>query len=122
MKTTTLIAFLAFGAAAPSAWSAESITLHARTAGELADLCGVAPKETAADAKINYCHGFAQGVIDMERKRPGDTKPFCIPTPSPSRSATMTEFAAWVRSIPDRRGMPATDGLLKFMAERFPCK
>jgi hypothetical protein len=34
----------------------------------------------------------------------------------------MTQFAAWVKSMPDRRGIPSTEGLFKFLGERFPCK
>lgn len=122
MKNPTVLALLALGIATPAAWSAQTISLHARTAGELAELCGANEREPGADAKINYCHGFAQGVMDLELQHTADHKPFCIPTPSPSRFATMVEFSAWIRAIPDRRGMPATNGLLKFLAERFPCK
>ena len=122
MKTTGIIALLAIGVSTSAALAAQTISLRARTAGELAELCGINPREPAADAKINYCHGFAQGVVDLELQHTANQKPFCIPSPSPSRSATMTEFSNWVSAIPDRRGMPATNGLLKFMAERFPCK
>jgi hypothetical protein len=51
-----------------------------------------------------------------------DKKPFCFPSPAPSRSATMNEFVAWVRSAPANRDVPVLDGLFKFLAERFPCK
>jgi hypothetical protein len=34
----------------------------------------------------------------------------------------MTEFVAWVRSMPDHRTPPAIDGLFQFLGERFPCK
>ena len=43
---------------------AQRVTLlQARTAGELADLCAANPKEPLGDAKINFCHGYAQGAI-----------------------------------------------------------
>jgi len=98
-------------------------TLNARTAGELADLCGANPKDPLGDAKINFCHGFAQGVITAElRHTEGGKKPFCFPSPPPTRTATMTEYVNWVRSKPDHRTPPAIDGLLQFLGERFPCK
>src|SRR5690349_6886964 len=34
--------------------------LQARTSGDLAELCGANPKDALGDAKINFCHGFAQ--------------------------------------------------------------
>ncbi len=40
------------------------VNLQARTAGDLADLCAANPKDPQGDAKINFCHGFAQGAID----------------------------------------------------------
>jgi hypothetical protein len=104
-----------------SAWAAQTINLQARTAGELAALCGTDPSSAAADAKINFCHGFAQGAID-DRMRAGGTKLFCFPSPAPQRSATMREFVGWVRSNPENREMPVLDGLFKFLGERYPCK
>ena len=102
---------------------AQRVTLlQARTAGELADLCAANPKEPLGDAKINFCHGFAQGAIDVELHHAGATKPFCFPHPGPSRTETMHQFVDWVRAVPDRGSMPSTEGLFRFLAERFPCK
>jgi hypothetical protein len=122
MKTLFVAALLVGGLAGSSVWAAQPIALHARTAGDLAELCGANPREPAADAKINYCHGFAQGVVDLELQHSRDKKRFCFPSPAPSRRETMTEFVNWVRAMPDRRTLPATNGLFKFLAERFPCK
>ena len=104
------------------AWAAQPITLHAKTSNDLAELCGANPKEPAADAKINFCHGFAQGVIEMEIRHAAEKKTFCFPTPTPTRTATMTEFTNWVRALPAHRTLGSIDGLLQFLGERFPCK
>jgi hypothetical protein len=122
MKTLFAFALLAFFVATTGARAAQPITLHARTSGDLAELCGANPREPAADAKINYCHGFAQAAVDLELQHAGDKKPFCFPSPPPSRSATLTEFVNWVRALPEHRSLSATDGLFKFLAERYPCK
>jgi hypothetical protein len=103
------------------AWAAQPIILQARTAGDLAALCAADPNSAGADAKINFCHGFAQGAVD-DRLRVAQTKPFCFPSPAPSRSSTMREFVGWVRANPANRDMPVLDGLFKFLEERFPCK
>ena len=105
-----------------SVWAAQPIVLHAKTAGELAALCAADPASAGADAKINYCHGFAQGAIDDRLHMASDKKPFCWPTPTPTRTATMTEFVNWTRALPANRDMPVLDGLFKFLGERFPCK
>ncbi len=97
------------------------IDLHVRTAGDLAELCGANPKEPGADAKINYCHGFAQGVVDVEQMKAGDKKPFCFPSPAPTRAATLAQFVAWAHDSA-HRSEGAVDGLMHFLAERYPCK
>jgi hypothetical protein len=127
MKTFLAFGLLAFGmgasdVAASHAWGAQSITIRANTAGELAELCGASPREPGADAKINFCHGFAQGAIDVARQSLGDKKLFCFPSNPPSRTATMAEFVSWVRALPEHRTLSSTDGLFKFLGERFPCK
>lgn len=98
------------------------VTMQARTAGELAELCAASPRDPQGDAKINFCHGFAQGAINVELHHTEAKKPFCFPNPAPTRTATMNEFAAWVRSMPEHRSLPAIDGLFQFLGERFPCK
>lgn len=121
MKFQIATLALAAGFLVSSAQAAEPISLHVHNAGDLAELCGANPREPAADAKVNYCLGFAQGVVDLELQHTQNHKPFCLP-PSTREIATMNEFVGWVRSMPDHRSLPATDGLFKFLGERFPCK
>jgi Rap1a immunity proteins len=102
--------------------AAGQISIHVANAGDLAELCGTALRDPAADAKINFCHGFAQGAIDVQRALQPDKKIFCMPTPAPTRTATMTEFVSWVRGLPAHRTLGPTDGFFQFLAERFPCK
>jgi hypothetical protein len=122
MKRLLALAFVAAGLSVPIVKAAEPISIRTNTAGELAEACATNPREPAADAKLNFCRGFAQGAIDVELHHSGEKKPFCFPNPSPSRAATMNEFVGWVRSMPDRREMPSTEALFRFLAERFPCK
>ena len=122
MKVLALLAAVACLSLPLTAHAQRPISLHARNAGELAELCGANPREPGGDAKINYCHGFAQGVVDVELQHAGDNKPFCMPNPAPSRSATLGEFVGWVRADPARRNQGAVDGLMRFLGERFPCR
>ncbi len=122
MKPLALLAVTACLALPMAAHAQRAISLHARTAGELADLCGANPREPAADAKINYCHGFVQGVVDVELMKAGANKPFCIPNPGPSRTETMAQFVEWVRALPAHFNEGAVDGLMHFLADRYPCK
>src|SRR4051812_43520429 len=102
--------------------AAQPTSIQARTAGELADNCTANPKEALGDAKINFCHGFAQGAITVELRHGGGKKPFCFPSPPPTRTVTMNEFVGWVRSMPDHKTPPAAEGLFQFLSERYPCR
>ena len=113
---------LTFGLALSAAQAAQPISLRATTAEELANLCGPNPKEPGADARINFCHGFAQGALEVERKHAEETKLFCFPSNPPSRQAVMSEFVNWVRAVPEHRSQSALAGLFHFFGERFPCK
>jgi hypothetical protein len=117
-RIATTAAVLAALAAAP----AHAQDLHARTAGELAELCAAQPKDAPGTAKLNFCHGYAQAAVDAALRRAGDKKPFCLPSPAPTRQATLTEFAKWVQALPDNKGQNSQDALMRFMGQRFPCK
>ena len=122
MKSVPAIVALTAIFVALPAQAQRGVNIQARTAGELADLCGTNPKDPLGDARINFCHGFAQGAITVELRHTEGKKPFCFPSPAPSRSATMGEFVNWVRSMPDRKSQNAVDGFFQFLGERYPCK
>lgn len=96
--------------------------LHARTANELAELCASRPTDAPSTARLNFCLGYAQATLDTETRQPGGKRSYCISQPSPSRQATMGEFATWVRANPSNANANSQEALLRFMAQRFPCK
>ena len=97
------------------------MNVNIRTAGDLADACTVTPNSRTSFARLNFCNGFAQGVLQTERQNPSGTK-ICVPSPSPKRSETMKEFASWVRADASRRDSVASVAFLQFMTGRFPCQ
>ncbi len=121
--TTTLVAgTLAMTLAGVGTARAQpAVSLHARTAGDLAAMCSASPRESTGPAQLNYCSGFAQGAVDVELSHAGATKPFCI-TPGTKREVTLREFAGWVRATPSRGSDTATAGLFRYLAEKYPCK
>jgi hypothetical protein len=101
---------------------AQPLVLHARTGGELAELCAAKPTDAASAARLNFCFGYAQATLDAAARQAGGKRSYCIPSPSPSRQATMAEFAGWVRSTPAAAGANSQEALMRFMGQRFPCK
>ena len=96
------------------------VAVNIRTAGDLAAACTVKPASRTEFARLNFCNGFAQGVLQTDQQNPNGTKT-CIPNPSPKRSETMKEFASWVRADVSRKDDLASVAFLRFMAGRFPC-
>ncbi|HUB47058.1 MAG TPA: Rap1a/Tai family immunity protein [Acetobacteraceae bacterium] len=99
---------------------AAPLNINIRTAGDLADACTVRPTNQTSFARLNFCNGFAQGILQTNSQSEAGTK-ICIPSPSPKRSETMKEFAGWVRADPSRRDEVASAAFLQFMAGRFRC-
>ncbi len=120
MKRLLVLAVLA-SATVLSPAQAQTV-LHARTGSELAELCGSKPTDAASTARLNFCLGYAQATLDAETRQTGGKRSYCIPNPSPTRQATMGEFAAWVRATPPAAGANSQEALMRFMAQRFPCK
>ena len=103
----------------PDAQAARTTNIRVRTTGELAELCAANPNQPLGDAMVNFCHGFAQGVVDMALH--GANRPFCFPSPPPTRNATLADFVGWVRAEPARSREPAAEGLTQFLAQRYAC-
>jgi hypothetical protein len=121
MKRVIILASIG-AAACAAAQAARTTAINTNTAGELADVCSVKPGAPAANIKQTFCQGFAQGAISVELRHAGPDKPFCFPQPAPSRTETMKQFAAWVGAMPERRSLPSTDALFRFLSGRYPCK
>jgi hypothetical protein len=107
----------------PLAANAAEITTLPLSTGELADLCGTDPSTPAGIASVNFCHGFAQGVLTVLERQvaAGGRQLVCYPSPAPTRGATLDAFVEWVKLFPDNRSKPVLDGLLGFLTERYPC-
>jgi hypothetical protein len=97
------------------------VSISIRTAGDLALACSAKPINPGNAALLNFCNGFAQGVVQTERLNPGGSK-ICLPTPAPKRSETMKTFVKWVMADADRKKEGASAGFIRFMSEQYPCK
>jgi hypothetical protein len=117
---TVVFASLTYAAAPTKPPTSTPVSINIRTAGDLADACTLSLTSKISFARLNFCNGFAQGIIQTNSQDQNGTK-ICIPSPSPRRSETMKEFASWVRADASRKDELASLAFLRFMAGRFPC-
>ena len=120
MRSIVILALTWAMPAVAAAPKAPPVSINIRTAGDLAVACSAKPVGPGNAALLNFCNGFAQGVVQTERLNAGGSK-ICLPTPAPKRSATMKEFVAWVMADPTRQKEGASAGFIRFMSERYPC-
>ena len=115
-----LVLLLASGASR----AATEANFGANTTGDLVELCTATPDNPIGTAAINFCEGFAQGAVLVEMQNQAafrGPKLFCMPNPPPSRNQALNDFVNWAGSAPDRLAQSSTDGLFRFLSERYPC-
>ena len=104
--------------------AATEANFGANTTGDLVELCTATADNPIGTAAINFCEGFAQGAVLVEMQNQAafrGPKLFCMPNPPPSRNQALNDFVNWARSSPDRLAQSSTDGLFRFLSERYPC-
>ena len=99
---------------------APPVSINIRTAGDLAVACSAKPASPGNAALLNFCNGFAQGVVQTERLNSGGSK-ICLPTPAPKRSETMKQFVTWVMADAARKKEGASEGFIRFMSDQYSC-
>jgi hypothetical protein len=94
------------------------------TVRDLIAICAPEPSDPMMTPAVNFCHGYAEGAVDVEEAheaQKGARKLFCLPTPRPPRGSELTSFITWANEQPARLDMPAIDGLFIYLAGRYPC-
>ena len=97
-----------------------------RDTSDLVGLCSAGQADPLYVAAIHFCQGFgsgAYGVASEYEAARSRARMFCPPSADrrPSRNAAIAEFVQWASTRPDVMRLPATDGLLRFLSDRFPC-
>jgi hypothetical protein len=120
MRPIIILALMCAVPAAAAPPNAAPVSINTSTAGDLAVACSAKPVSPGNSALLNFCNGFAQGVLQTERLNPGGSK-ICLPTPAPKRSETMKAFVNWVMADAARKQEGASAGFIRFMSEKYPC-
>ena len=96
-----------------------------KTTADLVALCSAQKDDQLVTAAVNYCHGFAEGAVDIALSYsavgPQAHRPFCLPSPAPTHDQAVADFAAWANGDPKRLDQPAVVGLIGFLIYRYPC-
>jgi Rap1a immunity proteins len=95
-----------------------------RTVRDLIAICAPEPSDPMMTAAVNFCHGYAEGAVDVEEAHEaqrGARKLFCLPSPPPPRGSELTSFITWANEQPARLDMPAIDGMFIYLAGKYPC-
>jgi hypothetical protein len=111
-------------ATAPAGHAVTEANFAAKTTGDIVELCDPQSDSALANAAVNFCSGFAQGAVAVEMAHDAGSrsmKLFCLPDPPPTRNEALAEFVKWARASPDRMNASATNGLIGFLGERYPC-
>ncbi len=97
-----------------------------RDTSDLVGLCSAGQADPLYVAAIHFCQGFGSGAYSVASEyqaAQSRARTFCSPSADrrPSRNTAVAEFVQWANARPDAMRLPATDGLLRFLSDRFPC-
>lgn len=118
----TALALFAFAGTAQAQVTQDDFQI--RTTAELVKLCDVNAADPMNVAATSFCLGFGTGVHQGQQLRQAATRAapiYCMPTPSPSRTAAMTGFIAWAKATPAVAELTPAAGVLQYLIVTYPC-
>lgn len=97
-----------------------------RSTGDLVTLCGSDKTDPMYTAAQNFCHGFAVGsytaLLEVQQATRSKKKLFCAPATPPNRNDAIAAFVVWAGGHNDLMALPPLDGVVRFLAQQYPCK
>ncbi|MCF8173585.1 MAG: hypothetical protein K9J49_14230 [Candidatus Methylopumilus sp.] len=118
MKKHIALLCLALASATTSAQQAPAATT---TTEKFVGLC----TSTADAAAQNFCHGYSQGVYEtyLVTRHPQKAPAFvCAQTSTLTRQQHIDNFIKWSAAHPQFKQASASDTILRYLGETFPCK
>lgn len=95
-----------------------------KAATSTAQLVAMCTKTTDVAAQ-NFCQGFSQGVYEtyLITRHPKKAPNFiCVEKSSLTRQDYINNFVTWSGSNPKFNELSASDTLLRYLGETYPCK
>ena len=118
MKKQLALLCLTIASATTSAQQAPAATT---TTEKFVGLCA----NTADTAAQNFCHGYGQGVYEtyLVTRHPKSAPSFvCAQNSTLTRQDHINNFMKWSATHPQFKQASASDTILRYLGETFPCK
>ena len=118
MKKQIALFCLAVASATVSAQQAPAATT---TTEKFVTMCA----NTADVAAQNFCHGYGQGVYEtyLVTRHPKNAPGFiCAQNSTLTRQDHINNFMKWSATQPQFNQASASDTILRYLGETFPCK
>jgi hypothetical protein len=91
---------------------------------DLVTLCGVAANDPNASAAIHMCHGYVTGLVHFHELvgRALEGTVYCLAEDKrPARDDAIGMLVNWSRDHPEYNSEEAIDGVLRWLAAKYPC-
>ena len=91
---------------------------------DLVALCGVAASDPNASAAIHMCHGYVTGLVHFHELvgRALEGTVYCLAEDKrPARDDAIGMLVNWSRDHPEYNSEEAIDGVLRWLAAKYPC-
>jgi hypothetical protein len=91
---------------------------------DLVTLCGVAASDPNASAAIHMCHGYVTGLVHFHELvgRALEGTVYCLAEDKrPARDDAIGMLVNWSRDHPEYNSEEAIDGVLRWLAAKYPC-
>ncbi|MEN9590008.1 MAG: hypothetical protein RLZZ481_1794 [Pseudomonadota bacterium] len=118
MRKKIALLCLTFASAVTFAQQAPSTTT---TTEKFVGLCA----NSTDVAAQNFCHGYGQGVYEtyLVTRHPKNAPDFiCAQTATLTRQQHIDNFIKWSAAHPQFKQASASDTILRYLGETFPCK
>ena len=94
------------------------------TFDDLVALCSVAASDPNANAAIHMCHGYVTGLVHFHELvgRALEGTVYCLAEEDrPARDDAIGMLVNWSRDHPEYNSEEAIDGVLRWLAAKYPC-
>jgi hypothetical protein len=91
---------------------------------DLVALCGVGASDPNASAAIHMCHGYVIGLVHFHELvgRALEGTVYCLAEDKrPARDDAIGMLVNWSRGHPEYDSDEAIDGVLRWLAAKYPC-